>query len=89
MRQQQTIREPVSASGIGLHTGQKVTMTFRPAPAGAGIRFRRTDLESRPEIEAAADNVADTTRCTTLGKGKARIRTVEHVLAAFHGMGVT
>jgi len=89
VRQQQTIREPVSASGIGLHTGQKVTMTFRPAPAGAGIRFRRTDLESRPEIEAAADNVADTTRCTTLGKGKARIRTVEHVLAAFHGMGVT
>lgn len=63
-------------------------MTFLPAPANSGIRFRRTDLEGRPEIEARVEHVGDTTRSTTLLRGHARVHTVEHVLAAFSGCGV-
>ncbi|RME94224.1 MAG: bifunctional UDP-3-O-[3-hydroxymyristoyl] N-acetylglucosamine deacetylase/3-hydroxyacyl-ACP dehydratase [Verrucomicrobia bacterium] len=88
MLQQQTIREPVSFTGIGLHSGNRVTMRFLPAPANSGIRFRRVDLEARPEIEAVVDHVGDTTRSTTLAKGNVRIHTVEHVLANFAGLGV-
>lgn len=63
-------------------------MTFQPAPAGSGIRFRRVDLDGRPEIEARVEHVVDTNRSTTLGKGNVKIHTVEHVLAAFSGAGV-
>ncbi len=63
-------------------------MTFLPAPANSGIRFRRTDLEGRPEIEARVEHVGDTTRSTTLIRGHARMHTVEHVLAAFSGCGL-
>jgi len=85
---QQTIKRSVSFSGVGLHSGNRVTMTLVPAPAGHGIRFRRVDLEARPEIEARIENVVDTQRSTTLGKGPVRIHTVEHVLAALSGCGV-
>lgn len=85
---QQTIKRSVSYSGIGLHSGNRVTMTLLPAPPGHGIRFRRVDLEARPEIEARIENVVDTQRSTTLGKGPVRIHTVEHVLAALRGCGV-
>lgn len=85
---QQTIKRSVSYSGIGLHSGNRVTMTLLPAPPGHGIRFRRVDLEARPEIEARVENVVDTQRSTTLGKGPVRIHTVEHVLAALRGCGV-
>jgi len=85
---QQTIKRPVSFSGVGLHSGNRVNMTLVPAPAGHGIRFRRVDLEARPEIEARIENVVDTQRSTTLGKGSVRIHTVEHVLAALSGCGV-
>jgi len=63
-------------------------MSFLPASAGAGIRFRRVDLEGKPEIEARVEHVIDTNRSTTLGKGSVKIHTVEHVLAAFAGAGV-
>ncbi len=86
--QQQTLRQGVNFSGIGLHSGNRVNMAFLPAPPNSGIRFRRVDLEGKPEIEARIDNVAQTTRSTTLAKGNAKIQTVEHVLAAFAGCEV-
>ena len=88
MLQQQTINGPASFSGIGLHSGNRVTMTFLPAPPNSGIRFRRVDLEGKPEIEARVENVAETNRSTTLAKGHTRIHTVEHVLATFAGFGI-
>ena len=88
MLQQHTLREPVSLSGIGLHSGNRVSMTFLPAPPNSGIRFRRVDLEGKPELEARVENVCDTTRSTTLGKGNLRIHTVEHVLATFAGFQI-
>ena len=86
--QQQTLNGPASYSGIGLHSGNRVTMTFLPAPPNTGIRFRRVDLEGKPEIEARAENVAENNRSTTLAKGNTRIHTVEHVLATFAGYGI-
>jgi UDP-3-O-[3-hydroxymyristoyl] N-acetylglucosamine deacetylase/3-hydroxyacyl-[acyl-carrier-protein] dehydratase len=86
--QQQTLNGPASYSGIGLHSGNRVTMTFLPAPPNSGIRFRRVDLEGRPEIEARAENVVENNRSTTLAKGNTRIHTVEHVLATFAGYGI-
>ena len=86
--QQQTLRQSVSYSGIGLHSGNRVTMTLQPAPANAGIRFRRVDLEGKPEIEARVENVTQTNRSTTLGRGHAKIQTVEHVLATMTGYGI-
>ncbi|MBL9129266.1 MAG: UDP-3-O-[3-hydroxymyristoyl] N-acetylglucosamine deacetylase [Verrucomicrobiales bacterium] len=88
MSQQQTLSGPASLSGVGLHGGNRVQMTFLPAPPNAGIRFRRVDLDGKPEIEAHVDHVGDTTRSTTLARGSARVHTVEHVLAAFAGCGV-
>ena len=85
---QQTLRQSASFSGIGLHSGNRVNMTFLPAPPNSGIRFRRVDLEGKPEIEARIDNVATTNRSTSLSKGNAKIHTVEHVLAAFAGRGI-
>jgi UDP-3-O-[3-hydroxymyristoyl] N-acetylglucosamine deacetylase/3-hydroxyacyl-[acyl-carrier-protein] dehydratase len=86
--QQQTISRPVSFSGTGLHSGNRVTMTFLPAAPNTGIRFRRVDLEGKPEIEARVENVVENNRSTTLAKGNTRVHTVEHVLAAFAGYGI-
>lgn len=88
MQPQQTIKNPVDYSGIGLHSGNKVSMTFLPAPPNSGIRFRRVDLDGKPEIEAKAENVSDTNRSTTISKGNIKIHTVEHVLATFAGYGI-
>lgn len=88
MQQQQTINRPASLSGVGLHSGNRVNMTFLPAPPNSGIRFRRVDLEGHPEIEARVENVVETNRSTTLAKGNVRIHTVEHVLATFAGYGI-
>ena len=88
MLQQQTLRQSVSFSGIGLHSGNRVNMTFLPAPPDFGVRFRRMDLEGKPEIEARVENVSTTNRSTSLSKGNAKIHTVEHVLAAFAGSGI-
>ena len=88
MLQQQTIQQPASFSGIGLHSGNKVGMTFQPAPPGAGIRFKRVDLDGAPEIEAKIENVSETNRSTTISKGNIKIHTVEHLLSTFAGLGV-
>ena len=88
MLQQQTLNGPASFSGVGLHSGNRVTMTFVPAAPNSGIRFRRVDLEGKPEIEARVENVVETNRSTTLAKGHTRIHTVEHVLATFAGFGI-
>jgi UDP-3-O-[3-hydroxymyristoyl] N-acetylglucosamine deacetylase/3-hydroxyacyl-[acyl-carrier-protein] dehydratase len=85
---QKTLQKPVAFSGIGLHSGNKVTMTLLPGAPNSGFRFRRVDLEGKPEIEARAENVVDTQRSTTLGRGSVRIHTVEHVLAALQGAGI-
>jgi UDP-3-O-[3-hydroxymyristoyl] N-acetylglucosamine deacetylase/3-hydroxyacyl-[acyl-carrier-protein] dehydratase len=73
---------------VGLHSGNRVNMTFLPAPPNTGIRFRRIDLEGKPEIEARVENVVENNRSTTLAKGNTRIHTVEHVLATFAGYGI-
>jgi UDP-3-O-[3-hydroxymyristoyl] N-acetylglucosamine deacetylase/3-hydroxyacyl-[acyl-carrier-protein] dehydratase len=86
IKQQRTIKKPVSYSGIGLHTGNRTTITLKPAPVDHGIVFVRTDLPDSPEIPADIDHVLDVTRGTTLGKGEAKVYTVEHVLAALAGM---
>jgi UDP-3-O-[3-hydroxymyristoyl] N-acetylglucosamine deacetylase/3-hydroxyacyl-[acyl-carrier-protein] dehydratase len=86
--QQQTLNRPVTYSGTGLHNGNKVTMTLQPAPPNTGVRFRRVDLEGKPEIEARVENVAETDRSTTLAKGNTRVHTVEHVLAALAGFNI-
>jgi UDP-3-O-[3-hydroxymyristoyl] N-acetylglucosamine deacetylase / 3-hydroxyacyl-[acyl-carrier-protein] dehydratase len=85
---QQTLSQPANFSGIGLHSGNRVNMTFLPAPPNAGIRFRRVDLEGKPEIEARVEYVSATNRSTSLSRGNAKIQTVEHVLAAFAGRGI-
>ena len=88
IEKQNTIQNPVTLSGVGLHTGQMVTLSFKPAPENSGIRFLRTDLEEPLFIEADADYVVDTSRGTTLEKEGVKLLTVEHVLAAVTGMDV-
>ncbi len=88
MLHQQTLNRSASYSGVGLHSGNRVTMTFLPAPPNSGIRFRRVDLDGKPEIEARVENVVENNRSTTLAKGNTRVHTVEHVLAAFAGYGI-
>ncbi|HWD94401.1 MAG TPA: UDP-3-O-acyl-N-acetylglucosamine deacetylase [Verrucomicrobiae bacterium] len=88
MQHQQTIGHPASFSGIGLHSGNRVNMTFLPAPANSGIRFRRVDLADKPEIEARVENVTENNRSTTISKGNVKVQTIEHVLATFAGYGI-
>ncbi len=85
---QKTIEKPVSLSGMGLHSGVEVTITFKPAPENHGFKFVRTDLPENPVIRALADNVVDATRGTTLEENGVRVATVEHVLAAFFGLEI-
>lgn len=85
---QRTIHTPVSVSGKGLHTGVDATITFKPAPAGSGIQFKRIDLEDSPAIPAHCMHVLDTNRGTTIGINGAQVATVEHVLAALRGMEI-
>ncbi len=85
---QRTIREPVSFSGVGLHTGNPSTITFYPAPEDYGYRFVRADLPGSPEIPAVVDHVVDTQRWTVLGIDEVRVHTVEHVLAALVGLQI-
>ncbi|MHB1844698.1 MAG: UDP-3-O-acyl-N-acetylglucosamine deacetylase [Deltaproteobacteria bacterium] len=85
---QRTLKAPIGCQGVGLHTGARVQMTLRPAPAGSGIVFVRTDLSPAVEIPACPENVVDTSFATTLGKDGARVGTVEHLLSAFMGLGI-
>jgi UDP-3-O-[3-hydroxymyristoyl] N-acetylglucosamine deacetylase/3-hydroxyacyl-[acyl-carrier-protein] dehydratase len=88
IEEQQTIAQPASGSGIGLHTGCQSTITFKPAAPGSGVRFVRTDLPGMPEVPADIDHVVGLDRGTTLQKGEAKIYTVEHVLAAVAGLQI-
>jgi UDP-3-O-[3-hydroxymyristoyl] N-acetylglucosamine deacetylase len=83
---QQTIKRQISCAGIGLHSGQKVTLTLKPAPADTGIRFRRTDLGI--EIPASVDHVCAVQYATVLGRDGATVETVEHLLAALVASGI-
>jgi UDP-3-O-[3-hydroxymyristoyl] N-acetylglucosamine deacetylase / 3-hydroxyacyl-[acyl-carrier-protein] dehydratase len=85
---QRTLGREVRLQGVGVHTGEASSLTIRPAAAGTGLRFRRTDVEGSPEIPATLDHVVSTERGTSLGQGEARVQTVEHVLAALFGAGV-
>lgn len=85
---QRTIKAPVSVSGSGLHTGEKVIMTFNPAPENHGYKFRRIDVEGKPIIDADVDNVTDTSRGTTISQNGASVSTIEHVLAALVGLEI-
>jgi UDP-3-O-[3-hydroxymyristoyl] N-acetylglucosamine deacetylase/3-hydroxyacyl-[acyl-carrier-protein] dehydratase len=85
---QQTIRQAVSVSGVGLHTGVQATMTFLPAAANHGYKFQRIDLPEQPIVEADVDNVVDLSRGTTIEQNGARIHTVEHTLAALAGLQI-
>ncbi|MDX2172288.1 MAG: bifunctional UDP-3-O-[3-hydroxymyristoyl] N-acetylglucosamine deacetylase/3-hydroxyacyl-ACP dehydratase [Bacteroidota bacterium] len=85
---QKTIRQAVSVTGVGLHTGKPVTITFNPAPINHWYKFQRIDIDGQPIIEADADLVVDTSRGTTLEKNGVRIYTTEHVLAALVGLGI-
>ena len=88
MIKQRTLKNCIKATGVGLHSGKKVLVTLRPAPAHSGIVFRRIDVTPAVEIPARAENVGDTRLSTSLAKGEVRIATVEHLLSAFAGLGI-
>jgi len=85
---QRTLKNVIRATGVGLHTGEKVYLTLRPAAPDSGIIFRRVDLDEPVEIPAIPENVGDTTLSTTLIKDGVRISTVEHLLSAMAGLGI-
>lgn len=85
---QRTLKNVVRATGVGVHTGTKVVMSLRPAPADTGIVFCRTDIPGNPEVRAHALNVKDTRMATVIEGNGARISTIEHLLSAFAGLGI-
>ena len=85
---QTSIKQEIVLEGVGLHTGNQSSLTFRPAPANTGIRFFRTDLPGIPMIPARLAFVVTTVRGTNLGLGEAKVHTVEHVLSACTGLGI-
>lgn len=88
MIKQRTLKNIIRAMGVGLHTGEKVFLTLKPAPVDTGIIFRRVDLNPVVEIKAQTENVGDTTLSTTLVKDGVRVATVEHLLSAMAGLGI-
>ncbi|GAA3909537.1 UDP-3-O-acyl-N-acetylglucosamine deacetylase [Litoribacillus peritrichatus] len=88
MIKQRTLKNSIRATGVGLHSGKKVYLSLKPAPANTGIVFCRSDLEGVEGIEAKFDNVGDTTMSTTLIKDNVRVDTVEHLLSAMAGLGI-
>jgi UDP-3-O-[3-hydroxymyristoyl] N-acetylglucosamine deacetylase len=88
MLRQRTLKTLVSASGVGLHTGQKVRMTLRPAPADSGVIFRRVDLASPIDLPARADMVGETRLSSCLVRDGVKVYTVEHLMSALGGLGV-
>jgi len=88
MIKQRTLKNIIRATGVGLHTGDKVYMTLRPAAPNTGIVFRRTDLNPPVDIHARPDHVGDTRLSTTLVNGDVRVSTVEHLLSAMAGLGI-
>jgi UDP-3-O-[3-hydroxymyristoyl] N-acetylglucosamine deacetylase len=88
MVKQRTLKNAIQATGVGLHTGEKVYMTLHPSAPDTGVVFRRTDLNPIVEIPARAKNVGDTTLSTTLVKDDVRVSTIEHLMSALAGMGI-
>jgi UDP-3-O-[3-hydroxymyristoyl] N-acetylglucosamine deacetylase len=88
MIKQRTLKNVIRATGVGLHTGEKVYLTLRPAAPGSGIRFRRSDLAEPVVIDARPENVGETLLSTTLVQGDVKISTVEHLLSALAGLGI-
>lgn len=88
MIRQRTLKNVIRATGVGLHSGEKVYLTLKPAPVDSGIVFRRVDLEPAVDIPAKAENVGETTMSTTLVKDGAKVDTVEHLLSAMAGLGI-
>jgi len=88
MIRQRTLKNIIRATGVGLHTGEKVCLCLRPAPENTGIVFSRSDLDPVVEIPARVAYVGDTTLATTLCRNGVRISTVEHLMAAFAGLGI-
>ena len=88
MVKQRTPKTVIQATGVGLHSGDKILLTLRPAPVNTGIVFCRTDLDPVPEIPASYQYVGDTTLCTSLEHQGVRVGTVEHLLSAFAGLGI-
>ena len=85
---QRTIRNEVCCTGIGLHSGQMVNMAIKPAPPEHGISFLRKDIPSHPVIKVGFDSVVDTNLSTTIGNNGFKVSTVEHLMAAFFGLGI-
>ncbi len=88
MIRQRTLKNTIRATGVGLHSGEKVYLTLKPAPVDTGIVFRRTDLDPMVDIPARAENVGDTVLSTTLIKDGVKVDTVEHLLSAMAGLGI-
>ncbi|WP_460823937.1 UDP-3-O-acyl-N-acetylglucosamine deacetylase [Lysobacter olei] len=88
MPRQRTLKNVIRATGVGLHSGEKVFLTLRPAAVDTGLVFRRVDLDPVMDIPARADLVTETTLCTGLSCGPAKIQTVEHLLSAMAGLGI-
>src|SRR6478752_1789865 len=88
MIRQRTLKNVIRATGVGLHSGEKVYMTLRPAAPDTGIVFRRTDFSRPVEIRADATLVGDTSLCTALVKNEVRVMTIEHLLSAMAGLGI-
>ncbi|MCW9012700.1 MAG: UDP-3-O-acyl-N-acetylglucosamine deacetylase [Gammaproteobacteria bacterium] len=88
MIRQRTLKNVIRATGVGLHTGNKVYLTLRPAAPDTGVVFRRVDLDAPVDIRATAENVCDTNLSTTLGENGATVATVEHLLSAMAGLGI-
>ncbi len=86
MINQRTLKNVIRATGVGIHTGEKVFMTLRPAAVNTGIIFRRTDLDPVGEVPAFATHVGDTSMNTSLEKDGVRVSTVEHLMSAFAGL---
>jgi UDP-3-O-[3-hydroxymyristoyl] N-acetylglucosamine deacetylase len=88
MIKQRTLKQPIKASGVGLHCGDRVTLNLRPAPVDTGIVFRRVDLPQVPEFKVAPDLVNDTRLSSTLVKDDVRVATIEHLMSALAGLGI-
>ena len=88
MLQQRTLKNVIRATGVGLHSGEKVYLTLRPAAVDTGIVFRRVDLDPVVEIPASAELVTETMLCTGLSQGAGKVLTIEHLMSAFAGLGI-
>ena len=88
MQHQTTLAQAVAYTGIGLHSGREVHMELRPAAAGTGIVFVRTDLDGEPRVHATADHVTSTLRATTIEEGSVKFFTIEHLMSAFHALRI-